>query len=119
MTNFYGYEIELFGTDILTESQGFCVRTGLDSRGGQWLIVLVEDDPDHLVWICAPVSARAISELAAGRAAVTDVVRHSLTGTVEFVTVKQGRAVPDSCRLCSDIPAALLPPSDFPVALAA
>jgi hypothetical protein len=113
MTNFYGYEIELFATEVLTEARGVSVRSGVDVHGRAWLIVLVDDDPEHLVWICAPVSLRARSEVAAGRAAVRDVLRHSATGTVEVVTVDRGHSVPDRCLLCSHIPAALLPLDDL------
>lgn len=119
MTNFYGYEIELFAIEVLTEVEGVSVRRGVDSGGAWWLIVLVDDDPDHLVWMCAPVSSRALSEVAAGRAAVRDVLRHTATGTVEVVTTDRGRAVPDSCLLCRDIPTTLLPAGDLRLAAAA
>jgi len=119
MTNFYGYEIELFATEVLTEVHGVSVRRGVDLGGGQWLIVLVDDDPDHLVWICAPVSSRAVSEVASGRARVGDVLRHTATGTVEVVTVDHGHAVPDRCLLCREIPTAFLPPGDYQVKSAA
>jgi hypothetical protein len=119
MTNFYGHEIELFATEVLTGIQGFSVRSGVDIGGRLWLIVLVDEDPEHLVWICAPVSSRALTEVTAGRAAVVDVLRHSATGTVEVVTIDHGRAVPDSCLLCHDIPTSLCPLGDFPAAVAA
>jgi hypothetical protein len=119
MTNFYGHEIELFATQVLTGVQGVSIRSGVDRHGGSWLIVLVDDDPEHLVWMCAPVSSRAITEVAAGRAAVKDVLRHTATGTVEVVTVDRGRAVPDRCLLCADIPTALLAVGESPAACAA
>jgi hypothetical protein len=119
MTNFYGYELELFATEVLTEVRGVSVRTGVALRGEPWLIVLVDDDPGHLVWVCAPVSPRALSEVASGRAAVRDVLRHTATGTVDVVTTDRGRAVPDSCLLCRDIPTALLPHGDLHAAVAA
>jgi hypothetical protein len=119
MMKFYGYELELFCEEVLGEIRGVNVRTGLDFHGGRWLIVRVDDDPEHLVWVCAPVSSRALQEVAAGRASIRDALRHSVTGTVEVVTVDHGRAVRDSCLLCADIPAALLPPGDVRVALAA
>jgi hypothetical protein len=119
MTNFYGYEIELFAIDVLTEVPGASVRSGVDLHGERWLIVLVDEDPGHLVWMCAPVSSRALFEVAAGRAAVRDVLRHTVTGTVEVVTTIRGRAVPDRCLLCSDIPPALLPLDDSHLATAA
>jgi hypothetical protein len=119
MTNFYGYEIELFAIEVLTEVHGVPVRSAVDLHGGLLLIVPVDDNLGHLVWICAPVSSRALSEVAAGRAALRDALRHSVTGTVEVVTIVGGRAVPDSCLLCSDIPSELLPLDDLHVASAA
>ena len=119
MTNFYGYEIELSAVEVLTDGPGIRAHRGVDAAGQPWLIVLVDDDPQHLVWICAPVSGRALSEVAAGRAAVRDALRHTVTGTVELVTTARGRAVPDSCLLCSQIPTALLPVGAVQVAAAA
>jgi hypothetical protein len=119
MTNFYGYELELFAIEVLTEVRGVTVRTGVDVGGGLWLVVLVDDDPEHLVWVCAPVSPRALLEVASGRAAVRDVLRHTATGTVDVVTTDRGRAVPDRCLLCGDIPMALLPHDDLHPAVAA
>jgi hypothetical protein len=119
MTNFYGSELELFATEVLAQGQGLSVQRGVDDSGGLWLIVRVDDNPDHLIWICAPVSPRALSEVAAGRAAVRDALRHSATGTVELVTLERGHARPDSCLLCCDIPSSLLPPGDSHLAPAA
>jgi hypothetical protein len=119
MRNFYGYDIELFAIETLTGVDGVPVRRGVDPGGASWLIVLVDDDPEHLVWMCAPVSGRALREVAAGRAAVRDVLRHPATGTVEVVTTDHGRALPDRCLLCRDIPTALLPLADLPAPVAA
>jgi hypothetical protein len=119
MMKFYGYELELVATEVFAEVEHVSVRAGTDFLGGHWLIVRVDDDPDHLVWVCAPVSTRALHEVAIGHAAVRDVLRHSVTGTVEVVTVDHGRSVPDRCVLCSDLPASLLPASDLRVPVAA
>ena len=119
MKNFCGYEIELFATEALTGIHGVSAHSGIDFGGGHWLIVRVDDDPDHLVWICAPVSSRALSEVASGRAEVSDVLRHSATGTVEVVTVDHGHAVPDQCLVCSEIPTAYLPLGDLDISSAA
>jgi hypothetical protein len=119
MMKFYGYHLELFAGEIIAEHEEVSVRAGTDFGGGHWLIVRVDDDPDHLVWVCAPVSQRALQAVASGTAAVRDALRHSATGTVEVITVDHGRAVPDRCLLCADLPAALLPGGDVRVALAA
>jgi hypothetical protein len=119
MMKFYGYELELFAGEDLGEVAGISVRAGTDFCGGHWLIVRVGDDPEHLVWVCAPVSIRTLQEVARGNAAVRDALRHSVTGSVEVVTVDHGRAVPDRCLMCADIPPDLLPPSDIRVVAAA
>jgi hypothetical protein len=119
VTNFYGYEIELSAVEVLTHVQEISARSGVDAQGQPWLIVLVDDDPQHLVWLCGPVSWRALSEVAGGRAAVRDALRHTVTGTVEVVTTARGRAVPDSCLLCSQIPTSLLPVGAAQVVVAA
>jgi hypothetical protein len=119
MMKFYGYELELFAGEVFGEVDGVSVRAGTDFCGGHWLIVRVGDDPEHLVWICAPVSERTLHEVARGKAAVRDVLRHSVTGRVEVVAVEHGRAVPDRCLLCADIPAELLPPGGIRIGAAA
>jgi hypothetical protein len=119
MMKFCGYELELFAGEVYAEIDNISVRAGTDFLGGHWLIVRVDDDPDHLVWVCAPVSTRALHEVAVGHAAVRDVLRHSITGTVEVVIVDHGRSMPDRCVLCSDLPAAMLPAGDIRVPVAA
>ena len=119
MMKFCGYELELFAAEVFAEVDRVSVRAGTDFLGGHWLIVRVDDDPDHLVWVCAPVSPRALHEVAIGNAAVRDVLRHTVTGTVEVVTVDHGRAVPDRCVLSADLPPALLPAGDLRVPAAA
>jgi hypothetical protein len=109
MLTFYGYELELFAGRDLGEIDGVRVRAGTDLCGGHWLIARVDSDPEHLVWVCAPVSTHALQAVADQRARVGDVLRHSLTGLVEVVTVDHGRSVPDRCVTCTDLPAELLP----------
>ena len=79
MMKFYGYELELFAGEVIGEVDGVSVRAGTDFCGGHWLIVRVGDDPEHLVWVSAPVSQRTLHEVASGNAAVRDVLRHSVT----------------------------------------
>jgi hypothetical protein len=59
---------------------------------------------------------RAVAD---GVATPRDAVRHSATGTVEMVTIDHGRALPDRCLLCTDLPEDLLPTADRRVPLAA
>lgn len=106
MLKFLGFELELFVDEIL--DQDSVVRSAQDFRGGHWLIIEVAQDPERLVWVCAPISVRALHEVVTGRAKPSDAVRHSATGTVELVTVERGRAVPDRCLCCASIPEHLL-----------
>lgn len=117
MVKFYGFDLELFASAEIDSTTG--LRSATDRSGGHWLIAQVADDPECLVWICAPVSARALDAVVEGRAAVEDALRHSLTGTVEVVSVEHGRAVPDRCLLCSAIPESLLPRASHRIAVAA
>jgi hypothetical protein len=119
MLVFCGFEIELFVEGILARVDGPQVCVARDWNTHRWLIVNVDQDPDHLAWLCVPVSERAIDAIVSGRAAPRDAVQHSATGTVELVVVDHGRAVPDRCLLCADIPTHLLPAGDSRVLSAA
>jgi hypothetical protein len=115
---FFGFELELFVDEVL-DRQDPLMHSARDFRGEHWLIVQVDDDPEHLVWVCAPISVRALRSVTAGLASPRDALRHSLTGTVEIVTVDRGRAVPDRCLRCAIIPETLLPAPDLRVLVAA
>ena len=60
MLRFCGFELELFVDEVLARENGPTVCCGRDFAGGLWLIVQVDDDPDRLVWMCAPASGPAI-----------------------------------------------------------
>lgn len=109
MLIFCGFEIELVIDGVVARQDGPTLCCARDSAGDRWLIVEVDDDPVHLAWLCVPVSERAMDAIASGRAAARDAVRHSVTGTVDLVTIDHGRAVPDCCLLCASIPEHLLP----------
>jgi hypothetical protein len=100
---FLGFDLQL-SVDGLFGGPDPRVRSAEDPSGGRWLIVQVDEDPDHLVWVCAPISRRALEAVVSGRASAGDAVRHSETGIVEVVTVDHGRAVPDRCLCCASIP---------------
>jgi hypothetical protein len=108
MLKFFGFDLELY-VDVVLQGHDVNVRSARGFQGENWLIVQVDQDPEHLVWVCAPISERALQEVATGRATMRDAVRHSATGTVEIVTVDRGRAVPDRCLCCSELPDDLLP----------
>ena len=109
MLTFCGFEIELAVEEIEARDDGPGVCSARDWSGHQWLIVSVDRDPNHLAWLCVPVSQQAMDSVLSARASLRDVARHSCTGTVELVVVDHGHAVPDRCILCSDLPEQLLP----------
>jgi hypothetical protein len=111
MLKFFGFDLELF-VDAGPRDQASVVFSATGSQGDHWLIVQVDQDPEHLVWVCAPISVRALHEVATGRATPRDALRHSATGNVEVVTVDHGRAVPDRMLGCVGLPEYLLPAAD-------
>jgi hypothetical protein len=112
MLMFLGFDLQLVVDVVLTRQDGPEVCCARDFTGGQWLIVEIDDDPVHLAWLCAPISERAMAAVVSGRASPMDAVRHSQTGTVELVTVVEGRAMPERCLLCSSVPEDLRPTPD-------
>jgi hypothetical protein len=119
MLTFYGHEVELFVEQVLARDNGPRICCARDWNARQWLIVRVDEDRDHLAWLCAPVSPQTLEAVMTGRAAAIYAVQHSPTGTVDLVVVDHGTAVPD-CRLtCRDIPEELLRSADQRVPSAA
>jgi hypothetical protein len=112
MLTFCGFEIELTVDEVQARDDGRRLYCARDCNGHQWLIVNVDDNPNHLAWLCVPVSPQAVELVLSGRASLRDVARHSNTGTVEVVVVHHGHAVPDRCILCSSLPEHLLPNHD-------
>jgi hypothetical protein len=119
MVRFCGFDLELFVEDILSRAAWPALCSARDVSGRPWLVVQICDGPDCLAWLCAQVSPRALAAVVEGRAAPMDAVRHSLTGTVELVTVQDGRALPDRCLLCAEVGAHLGTVGESRVALAA
>jgi hypothetical protein len=108
---FLGFELELF-VDVAIDDAKAMVRSARSFLGEHWLIVQVDQNPDHLVWVCAPITLRALEAVRIGRATPRDALRHSASGSVEVVTVDHGRAVPDRWLLCSALGEELLPHPD-------
>lgn len=119
MLHFCGFDLELPVETVLAGEEWPSLVAARDFTGCQWLIALVDDNPDHLEWVCAPVSVRGMQAVADGRANPIDAIRHSATGTVEIVTIDRGRPVPDRCLLCKDVPEYCLPTLRRPPALSA
>jgi hypothetical protein len=119
MLTFYGSEVELFVEQVLTRDNGPSLCCARDWTACQWLIVRVDEDRDHLAWLCVPVSAQTMQAVVSGRAAPRYALQHSATGTVELVVVDHGAALPDRRLKCADIPKELLPTADLPTLSAA
>lgn len=119
MLHFCGFDLDLLVDTVLSGEDTPSLCAARDFTGCQWLIALVDDNPDHLEWVCAPVSDRAIQAIADGRARAIDALRHSSTGTVKVVTIDHGKALPDRCLLCAELPEYLRPVPGRPLALAA
>jgi hypothetical protein len=119
MLTFYGSEVELFVEQVLARDHGLSLCRARDWNARQWLIVRVDEDRDHLAWLCAPVSAQTLEAVVSGRAAARYAVQHSATGTVDLVVVDHGTAVPDRRLTCADIPEELLRSAEHRVPSAA
>jgi hypothetical protein len=109
MLTFYGTEIELFVEQELTRDDGLSLCCARDWTAHRWLIIRVDEDLDHLAWMCVPVSERTMAAVVTGRASLMDAAQHSSTGTVDLVVVDHGRAVADRRLPCLNIPQGLLP----------
>jgi hypothetical protein len=112
MLTFYGSEVELFVERVLARDHGPSLCCARDWNARQWLIVRVDEDRDHLAWLCAPVSAQTLEAVISGRSAPSYAVQHSATGTVDLVVVDHGTAVPDRRITCADVPEDLLRKAD-------
>ena len=105
---FFGYDLDLTVETILAGDSSPSLFTGRDVQGIAWIIAQVADEPSHQAWLCAPVSEKAAAAIVERGADPRDAIRHSLTGTVELVSIEPGHATPDRCLLCSDVPDDLL-----------
>ena len=117
---FFGYNLDLTVDKILAGETGPSLFTASDTEGAGWLVAQVGFERSRLAWLCARMSDRAAQAVLAGTANPRDAIRHSLTGTVELVTVSDGRAAEDQCLLCRDLPEDLLSsiPAGVPVVAA-
>ena len=99
MMRFCGHELELLVDQVLARRDWPCLCVAHDHRGDRWLVCQVRDEHDYVAWICAPVSELMISLVKERQASPADVMRHSVTGTVELVALEHGRSVPDRCLI--------------------
>ena len=100
---FCGFDLELLVEEVVRDGAWPLVCRARDRAGGTWLIVQIGGEPDQAAWLCAPTSKRAAQAVSQGRCSPLDVVRHSATGTVELVALRDGHALPDRCLLGAQI----------------
>lgn len=105
---FFGHDLELNIENVLTTADAPGLFTARDDEGVAWLIAQVASEPTYLACLCAPMSEQAAQAVVNRSADPRDAIRHSLTGTVELVTINDGRPNRDSCLLCAELPQALL-----------
>ena len=115
MTFFLGFALEMTIDTVLVEANGPQLSTGTDPSGQRWLVFRCRSDGDGSVWLCSPVTDRALRRVELGWATPRDAFRHSCTGLVEVVSCAVNRALPERCLPCGEIPEALLPPADLMV----
>lgn len=116
MLRFCGFDLELTVEAVLQrKNDQAAVFSAVDQGGEHWLIVEAGSDGHAISWVCAPASDRAVDSVAAGRASVVDVLKHSLTGWVEVVRVVDGHSVPDQRVSCAELAALAAEP--LPAAL--
>jgi hypothetical protein len=113
MLTFYGSDLELSVESVLVRSSSYKACAGRDASGRLWLIVHVDDSPERLTWICAPISERALSAVIDGRCSLADALRHSRTGTAELAVIEHGHTLPDRCLLASELPQSALSRVDW------
>src|ERR1700739_1274511 len=104
MLTFCGSDLELVIERVLLRRSSYVACVGRDISSQMVLLVAVDDDPAHLVWMCAPISARALRAVLDGKSTLKDALCHSVTGTAELIMTDHGRVAPDRCVLGSDVP---------------
>jgi hypothetical protein len=116
---FLGRDLEMIIDRVLIQADGPQLCAGTDFTGQRWLMFRSQSNREQSLWLCSPITERALRQVETGRATPRDALRHSATGLVEVVAYAGGRVLPERCLRCSDIPDALLPPADLGVALSA
>jgi hypothetical protein len=112
---FLGFDLDMTIDRVLIESEGPQLCSGTDFSGQRWLVFRSRSDAEESIWLCSPLTERALLKVETGRAAPRDAMRHSSTGLVEVVSYRGRRVVPEKCLGCAEIPESLLPPGDLRV----
>jgi hypothetical protein len=114
---FLGHDLEMIIDRVLIRADGPQLCAGTDFTGQRWLVFRSRSNQEQSLWLCSPITQRALRQVETGRATPRNALRHSATGSVEVVTYAGGRVLPERCLRCSDIPDALLPSADLRVTL--
>lgn len=107
MLHFLSHDLDLTVQEVLFREDGLKLCVGRDDSGQQWLLYRAAAHNNTQVWLCAPISGRAVDCVRRGNCSVDAALRHSLTGLVEVVTFGRGGCHDCGVR-CTDIPAELL-----------
>jgi hypothetical protein len=116
MLFFLGFDLEMTIDRVLIEADGPQLCAGTDRSGQRWLVFRSRSDRKESLWLCSPITNRALRLVETGRSAPRDALQHSSTGLVEVVSCVTEGAVPERCLVCGEIPETLLPPPDLMVA---
>jgi hypothetical protein len=113
MLFFLGFELEVAIDSVLIHGDGPQLCAGADFSGQRWLVFRSYSDGEASLWLCSPITERALRLVKTGRATPRDAFRHSSTGLVEVVSYVEGRVIPEQCLTCAEIPDSLLPSADL------
>jgi hypothetical protein len=112
MLRFLGWDLSIDVDEVFEHGDEPQLFAGHDAWGEQWLVAETSRTPAGVTWLCARHSPRALACLRAGRAQVSDVLRHSIDGTVVLVTLEDATVVADHQMLCAELGDNLLPVLD-------
>jgi hypothetical protein len=90
------------GSSSYQDGPASCWAT--DSSGDDWLVVHIDDNPDHLAWLCAPVSARALLAVLHCHPQ-PEMPCATAYRDLRTRSGRPRRAVPDRCLLGASLPA--------------
>jgi hypothetical protein len=97
-----GWGTGLETDEVLMPDEVFAAH---DEQGHRYLIAHTR----AAIWLCAPISERALSCVVSGRAELRAVFSHSSTGMVELLTVCGATVCKESTVPCAELPDEVLP----------
>jgi hypothetical protein len=92
-------DLELTVDRVVLRHDGPQLCTAHDTTGTAWLILRTHNTASYQAWICAPQSRRAIQAVTANPRVAYHAIRHSVTGTAELISIREGSPRPDRCFL--------------------